>query len=160
MTWVASPPSSRIIFGCQDSAEIVLSMHHLKSIVEEVYNLHKSYQKSSSLSPLQAKTGTPASARAAATSFWVEYMLHAAQRTCKQIQSRCWSYDYQLPVRPGSAASPQGLQSEHWYGCIPLSLPASVAGLPLPCAWKLSWQQIEGLWERCKKKGRKKTNNC
>ena len=34
MTWVASPPSSRIIFGCHDSAEIVLSMHHLKSIVE------------------------------------------------------------------------------------------------------------------------------
>merc|ERR1719189_177255 len=56
MTWVASPPSSRIMFGCQDSSEMVLSMHH---------------QKSSSLSPLQANTGMPASARAAATSFWV-----------------------------------------------------------------------------------------
>jgi len=30
------------------------------------------YQKSSSVSPRQANTGMPASARAAATSFWVE----------------------------------------------------------------------------------------
>ena len=37
MTWVASPPSSRIIFGCHDSAEIVLSMHHLKTIEGKVH---------------------------------------------------------------------------------------------------------------------------
>uniref|UniRef100_A0A182TY66 Uncharacterized protein n=1 Tax=Anopheles melas TaxID=34690 RepID=A0A182TY66_9DIPT len=53
---VASPPSSRIMFGCQFSACTHLSMHH---------------QKSSSISPRQAKIGTPLSARAAATSFYV-----------------------------------------------------------------------------------------
>lgn len=51
---VASPPSSRIIFGCQFSALTHLSIHH---------------QKSSSVSPRQAKTENPASASAAATSF-------------------------------------------------------------------------------------------
>lgn len=39
--WVASPPSSKIIFGCQPSAAIQRSMHH---------------QKSSSVSPRQANT--------------------------------------------------------------------------------------------------------
>lgn len=52
---VASPPSSNIIFGCQFSAFTHLSMHH---------------QKSSSVSPRHAKIGKPASAKAAATSFW------------------------------------------------------------------------------------------
>lgn len=45
MRCVASPPSSRIILGCQFSLFIHLSMHH---------------QKSSSVSPLHAKIGQPA----------------------------------------------------------------------------------------------------
>ena len=64
--WVASPPSSSTIFGCHPSALIHCSMHH---------------QKSSSLSPLHAYTLIMFSASAAATSFWEEYMLHAAHRT-------------------------------------------------------------------------------
>ena len=54
--WVASPPSSKTIFGCQLSAEIHRSIHH---------------QKSSSVSPRHAKTGMFLSAKAAATSFCV-----------------------------------------------------------------------------------------
>lgn len=44
MRWVASPPSSRIMFGCQFSAFTHLSMHH---------------QKSSSVSPRHAKMEKP-----------------------------------------------------------------------------------------------------
>lgn len=51
---VASPPSSKIILGCQFSAFTHLSILH---------------QKSSSVSPRHANIGNPASARAAATSF-------------------------------------------------------------------------------------------
>lgn len=56
--WVASPPSSNIIFGCQFSVLIHLSMHH---------------QKSSSVSPRHANMGKPASAKAAATSFLIKF---------------------------------------------------------------------------------------
>lgn len=44
MRWVASPPSSRIMFGCQFSAFTHLSMHH---------------QKSSSVSPRHANMEKP-----------------------------------------------------------------------------------------------------
>ena len=64
---VASPPSSRIMFGpCAVGQTSVCSMHH---------------QYSSSVSPFQAKTGTPAAAIAAAAWSCVEKMLHDAQRT-------------------------------------------------------------------------------
>jgi hypothetical protein len=67
MTFVASPPSSSTIFGVQPPGPLsVCSMHH-------------SY--SSSVSPFQAKTGTPRAAIAAAAWSWVEKMLHELQRT-------------------------------------------------------------------------------
>ena len=64
---VASPPSSRIMFGpCPSGHVSACSVHH---------------QYSSSVSPFQANTGMPASAIAAAAWSWVEKMLHDAQRT-------------------------------------------------------------------------------
>lgn len=72
MTIVRSPPSSSSMFGRQPGLPstsgplIVCSMHH-------------SY--SSSVSPFQAKTGTPVAAMAAAAWSWVEKMLHELHRT-------------------------------------------------------------------------------
>jgi len=67
MIVVASPPSSRIMFGSQPSGpRSVCSMHH---------------QKSASLMPFQAKTGTPVAAMAAAAWSWVENTLQEDQRT-------------------------------------------------------------------------------
>ncbi len=64
---VTSPPSSRIMFGPSPSGHArACSVHH---------------QYSSSVSPFQAKTGTPASAIAAAAWSCVEKMLHEHQRT-------------------------------------------------------------------------------
>ncbi len=64
---VASPPSSRIMFGPSPSGQVsACSVHH---------------QYSSSVSPFQAKTGMPASAIAAAAWSCVEKMLHEHQRT-------------------------------------------------------------------------------
>ena len=64
---VASPPSSRIMFGPSPSGQVsAWSVHH---------------QYSSSVSPFHAKTGTPAAAMAAAAWSWVEKMLQLAQRT-------------------------------------------------------------------------------
>ena len=66
-TSVASPPSSRIMFGPSPSGQLsACSVHH---------------QYSSSVSPFQAKTGMPAAAMAAAAWSWVEKMLHEHQRT-------------------------------------------------------------------------------
>ena len=74
---VASPPSSRIMFGPSLSGQVsACSVHH---------------QYSSSVSPFQAKTGMPfgssgvpsgPTATAAAAWSWVEKMLQLAQRTC------------------------------------------------------------------------------
>lgn len=58
-------PISPTILGCQLSAPMHLSMHH---------------QKSASVCPRHANTGTPASANAAATSFCVETTLQAQHR--------------------------------------------------------------------------------
>ena len=64
---VASPPSSSSMFGPSPSGQVsACSVHH---------------QYSSSVSPFQANTGTPASAMAAAAWSWVEKMLQLAQRT-------------------------------------------------------------------------------
>ena len=73
---VASPPSSRIMFGPSPPGQVsACSVHH---------------QYSSSVSPFQAKTGTPCgssgvplgpTATAAAAWSWVEKMLHETQRT-------------------------------------------------------------------------------
>ena len=66
-TSVASPPSSRIMFGPSPSGQLsACSVHH---------------QYSSSVSPFQANTGMPASAMAAAAWSWVEKMLQEHQRT-------------------------------------------------------------------------------
>src|SRR5882757_1784467 len=88
---VASPPSSRIMFGPWEppsvpSAEVgqvsICSVHH---------------QYSSSDSPFQANTGTPWGASgvpcgpttiAAAAPSWVEKMLHDAQRTSAPSDTR------------------------------------------------------------------------
>ncbi len=64
---VASPPSSRIMFGPSPSGQLsACSVHH---------------QYSSRVSPFQANTGMPAAAIAAAAWSWVEKMLQDAQRT-------------------------------------------------------------------------------
>ena len=63
---VASPPSSRIMFGPPSGQVSACSVHH---------------QYSSSVSPFQANTGMPAAAIAAAAWSWVEKMLHEHQRT-------------------------------------------------------------------------------
>ncbi len=72
---VASPPSSRIMFGGPSGQVRACSVHH---------------QYSSSDSPFQAKTGTPfgsstvpsgPTTTAAAAGSWVEKMLQLAQRT-------------------------------------------------------------------------------
>ena len=73
---VASPPSSRIMFGVLPSGQVsACSVHH---------------QYSSSVSPFHAYTGTPCGSSgvpsgptttAAAAWSWVEKMLHDAQRT-------------------------------------------------------------------------------
>ncbi len=76
MTSVASPPSSRIMFGPSPSGQ------------ESIWSVHHQY--SSSDSPFQANTGTPCGsssvpwgpmATAAAAWSWVEKMLHDAHRT-------------------------------------------------------------------------------
>ena len=64
---VTSPPSSRIMFGPSPSGHASACSEH--------------HQYSSSVSPFQAKTGTPASAIAAAAWSWVEKMLQEHQRT-------------------------------------------------------------------------------
>ena len=64
---VTSPPSSRIMFGPSPSGQASACSEH--------------HQYSSSVSPFQAKTGTPASAIAAAAWSWVEKMLQEHQRT-------------------------------------------------------------------------------
>ncbi len=123
---VASPPSSRIMFGPpvgvfgQVSA---CSVHH---------------QYSSSVSPFQAKTGTPCgfsgvpfgpTAMAAAAWSWVEKMLQEAQRTsapratrvsmstavctvmCSEPVMRApasgcaWAYSARIDIRPGISCS-------------------------------------------------------
>ena len=72
MILVASPPSSRTYWASsRPGPASVCSMHH-------------SY--SSSVSPFQAKTGTPRAAIAAAAWSWVEKMLHELQRT---LAPRC-----------------------------------------------------------------------
>ncbi len=80
----ASPPSSRIIFGPVQSASAASASPDQSKIC----SVHHQY--SSSVSPFQAKTGTPAAASgvpaptatAAAASSCVEKMLQLAQRTC------------------------------------------------------------------------------
>ena len=65
---VASPPSSTIRLGPSSSGQVsACSVAH---------------QYSSSVSPFQAKTGTPVAAMAAAAWSWVEKILQLAQRTC------------------------------------------------------------------------------
>src|SRR4030065_130791 len=62
ISMVASPPSSRIMFGPLPSGQVsACSVHH---------------QYSSSVSPFQANTGTPTAAMAEAAWSWVEKMLH------------------------------------------------------------------------------------
>src|SRR3984885_9062789 len=80
---VASPPSSRIMFGDWPSGQVsACSVHH---------------QYSSRVSPFQAKTGMPCgssgvpsgpTATAAAAWSWVEQMLQLAQRTCAPMAVR------------------------------------------------------------------------
>src|SRR5215475_2382366 len=80
---VASPPSSRSMFGPSASGQVsACSVHH---------------QYSGSVSPFQAKTGTPfglsvvpsgPTATAAAAWSWVEKMLQLAQRTCAPSATR------------------------------------------------------------------------
>ena len=67
---VKSPPSSKIIFASQSSPSFL-----------QVCSRHHSY--SSSVSPFQAKTGTPAAAMAAAAWSWVEKIFKktSARRT-------------------------------------------------------------------------------
>ncbi len=82
---VASPPSSRIMFG----PPVGLSGH------VSACSVHHQY--SSSVSPFQANTGTPCglsgvpfgpTAMAAAAWSWVEKMLQEAQRTCAPRATR------------------------------------------------------------------------
>ncbi len=80
---VASPPSSRIMFGPSPSGQVsAWSVHH---------------QYSSSVSPFQAKTGTPRGSSgvpsgptttAAAAWSWVEKMLQLTQRTSAPSSTR------------------------------------------------------------------------
>ncbi len=84
---VTSPPSSRIMFGpvlpsASAGQLMTCSVHH---------------QYSSSVSPFQAKTGTPCgsstvpfgpTATAAAAWSWVEKMLQETQRTCAPSSTR------------------------------------------------------------------------
>src|SRR6267143_2729909 len=69
---VASPPSSSTMFGVQPPVGPLAGPRR-------VCSMHHSY--SSSVSPFQAKTGTPRAAIAAAAWSWVEKMLQEAQRT-------------------------------------------------------------------------------
>lgn len=65
---VKSPPSSRIMFKLWPSGKAASDC-----------SMHQTY--SSSVSPFQAKTGTPVAAMAAAAWSWVEKMLHDDQVT-------------------------------------------------------------------------------
>ena len=103
------------MLGVQPSGPVmVCSMHH---------------QYSSSVSPFQAKTGTPLAAMAAAAWSWVEKMLHDDQRTvapsavrvsmstavwiviCRQPTIRAplsgwdWPYSSRTAIRPGISVS-------------------------------------------------------
>ncbi len=88
---VASPPSSRIRLGPVQSAPAAAA----SALQSKIWVVHHQY--SSSVSPFQAKTGTPAgastrsrrpTATAAAASSWVEKMLQLAQRTCAPSATR------------------------------------------------------------------------
>src|SRR6266516_395235 len=96
---VASPPSSRIMFGPSPSGQVSASSAHR--------------QYSSRVSPFQAKTGMPfgssgvpsgPTATAAAAWSWVEKMLQLAQRTCApsavsvSISTAVWIVMCRLPV--------------------------------------------------------------
>ncbi len=121
---VASPPSSRIMFGVLPSGQVsACSVHH---------------QYSSSVSPFQAKTGTPCgfsgvpsgpTAMAAAAWSWVEKMLQEHQRTSApsavrvSIRTAVWivmcsepvmrapasgcdaAYSARIAIRPGISCS-------------------------------------------------------
>ncbi len=121
---VASPPSSRIMFGISPSGQLsACSVHH---------------QYSARVSPFQAKTGTPSgfsgvpplpTTAAAAASSWVEKMLHEAQRTsaprstsvsiktavwivmCKEpvilapLRGFCSAYSWRRAINPGISTS-------------------------------------------------------
>ena len=103
---VASPPSSRIMFGASPSGQVsACSVHH---------------QYSSSVSPFQAKTGMPLgssgvpsgpTATAAAAWSWVEKMLQLAQRTCApsatrvSIRTAVWIGHVQRAGDPGARAA-------------------------------------------------------
>ena len=96
---VASPPSSRIMFGPSPSGQVRASSAQR--------------QYSSRVSPFQAKTGMPfgssgvpsgPTATAAAAWSWVEKMLQLAQRTCApsavsvSISTAVWIVMCRLPV--------------------------------------------------------------
>ena len=96
---VASPPSSRIMFGPSPSGQVSASSAQC--------------QYSSRVSPFQAKTGIPfgssgvpsgPTATAAAAWSWVEKMLQLAQRTCApsavsvSISTAVWIVMCRLPV--------------------------------------------------------------
>ena len=130
MSSVASPPSSRIMFGPSASGHIKACLVH--------------HQYSSSVSPFHAKTGTPCgscgvpsgpTAMAAAASSWVEKMLQEAQRTsapstvrvsmstavctvmCRDPVMRAprngllWPYWSRMAMRPGISCSARRIWS-------------------------------------------------
>src|SRR6266566_5766254 len=102
---VASPPSSRIMFGPSPPGQVIAS------------SVQRQY--SPSVSPFQAKTGMPfgssgvpsgPTATAAAAWSWVEKMLQLAQRTCAPSAtsvSTSW-----ISLRPKAASE----RSATWYG--------------------------------------------
>ncbi len=71
-------------------------------------------QYSSSVSPFQAKTGTPRAATAAAAWSWVEKMLHEAQRTSApssrrvSIRTAVWIVMWRLPEMRAPASGLRG----------------------------------------------------
>ena len=104
-TSVASPPSSRIMFGPPPSGQrSACSVHH---------------QYSSSVSPFHAYTGMPRAAIAAAAWSWVEKMLQDAQRTWApsamsvSMSTAVWIGHVQ---RPGDAGA-----GERLGGAVPLA---------------------------------------
>ncbi len=105
-TSVASPPSSRIMFGPLLAVPSTLGQRSAFSVQS---------QYSSRVSPFHAKTGTPAFAIAAAAWSWVEKMLQLAQRTCApsavsvSINTAVWMVMCSEPVMRAPAS---GLLSE------------------------------------------------
>ena len=134
ITWVASPPSSRIMLGCHDSAEMVFSMHHLtkKDIKRRTRKFKLLPEVFLALaSPCENRDTSLCQSRRHLVLGGVDVArgpphLDGGQSESSQLD--LYSMKTCPPGRQGSAESQQAPRSERWCACTPRCAPAWGAG--------------------------------